>query len=290
MPATEVEINETLVRGLLTAQYPALADQPLVRLPDRGWDNTVYRLGREFSVRLPRRAQSSDLVQGETRWLPEISRKLPIPVPVPVHAGSPTDQYPWHWSINRWVAGEPVGVGELRNPLASATALAAFLNALHYPAPLAAPINKVRGVHLAARQKAMAATLQDLQRHGWDTREIAEKWRLLSRAPRYKGYRHWIHGDLHSANILAHDGYLSGVIDFGDLTRGDPAVDFAVAWMMFDAADREPLRIAAESRGRGTWQRAQAWALYLACAVLANSADNPLLAEIGSKTLQQAME
>lgn len=290
MPAAEVQIDDDLVRGLLRAQYPAVAELDLVRLPEHGWDNTVYRLGREFTVRLPRRTQASKLIQGETRWLPEISRKLPIPVPVPVHAGSPSDQYPWHWSVNRWVPGEPVGLGTFRDPLASAAALASFLNALHYPAPLAAPINKARGVHLAARQQSMTATLHDLQRHGWDTRAIAEQWRRLSRAPRYKGYRHWIHGDLHSANILAHDGYLSGVIDFGDLTRGDPAVDFAVAWMMFDPADREPLRIAAESRGKGTWQRAQAWALLMACTVLANSADNPLLAEIGQHTLEQAME
>jgi len=41
-----------------------------------------------------------------------------------------------------------------------------------------------------------------------------------------------LHGDLHPANILVDDGQVSGVIDFGDITAGDPATDLAVAWML----------------------------------------------------------
>ena len=59
----------------------------------------------------------------------------------------------------------------------------------------------------------------------------------------------WVHGDLHSANLIVADGSISAVIDFGDLTSGDPAVDLAVAWMLFDEADREVFR-AARRAGR----------------------------------------
>jgi len=33
-------------------------------------------------------------------------------------------------------------------------------------------------------------------------------------------------------NILVDDGQVSGVIDFGDMTAGDPAGDLSVAWML----------------------------------------------------------
>jgi aminoglycoside phosphotransferase (APT) family kinase protein len=38
-----------------------------------------------------------------------------------------------------------------------------------------------------------------------------------------------MHGDLHPANVLVNDGQVSGVIDFGDITAGDPAGDLSVA-------------------------------------------------------------
>ena len=42
----------------------------------------------------------------------------------------------------------------------------------------------------------------------------------------------WIHGDLHPGNLLVRDGRLSGVLDFGDVTAGDPATDLSVGWML----------------------------------------------------------
>ena len=40
MPAAEWEIDETLVRELLAAQVPELADRPLAMLAN-GWDNVM---------------------------------------------------------------------------------------------------------------------------------------------------------------------------------------------------------------------------------------------------------
>ena len=290
MPAAEVSVDESLVRALLRDQYPALSELPLSAMPAHGWDNAMYRLGDEFTVRLPRREASSRLVAHETRWLPGLSRTLTIPTPVPIHSGEPTGYYPWHWSVNRLIRGEPVGAGPLVDPLVSSQALAHFLQALHHPAPLEAPVNPVRGVPLAARRRALYEGAAVLQRSGRDTERVVASWERLARAPRYRGYWHWLHGDLHGGNILALDGWLSGVIDFGDLTRGDPAGDYAVAWLLFDeAADREPLRISALRHGRGTWQRAQAWALSWGVAALSRSADNPMIAAIAERALRNAV-
>jgi aminoglycoside phosphotransferase (APT) family kinase protein len=94
----------------------------------------------------------------------------------------------------------------------------------------------------------------------------------------------WLHGDLHPANILVHHGQLSAVIDFGDLTSGDPATDLSVAWMLFpEAAHREVFWDAYGQAGADTMTRARGWALSLSVVFLAHSADNPLMASIGER-------
>ena len=54
-PPAEHEIDEALVRRLLTAQHPDLAGRPLRYVTD-GWGNVTYRLGEDLAVRLPRPA------------------------------------------------------------------------------------------------------------------------------------------------------------------------------------------------------------------------------------------
>ena len=48
----------------------------------------------------------------------------------------------------------------------------------------------------------------------------------------------WIHGDPAPGNVLAIDGRLSAVIDFGTVAVGDPACDLIAAWTFFSADAR----------------------------------------------------
>ena len=90
MPAAEVDIDEGLVRRLLEDQHPDLAHLPLTMVAN-GWDNVIFRLGHEMTVRLPRRQLAADLVVNEQRWLPELAPRLPIPIPSPLRIGLPND-------------------------------------------------------------------------------------------------------------------------------------------------------------------------------------------------------
>jgi aminoglycoside phosphotransferase (APT) family kinase protein len=108
----------------------------------------------------------------------------------------------------------------------------------------------------------------------------------------------WLHGDLHPANILVNDGQVSGVIDFGDITAGDPASDLSVAWMLLPPGCHAifwSAYQAASGRAGGPADdalraRARGWALNLAVVFLAHSEDNPVLRQVGRRTLSAVLD
>lgn len=285
-PAAEVTIDAPLVRRLLDAQHPDLADQPL-EVVANGWDNVLVRLGEDLVVRLPRRAQAVPLVTHEHRWLPELAPLLPLPIPVPVRTGAPGQDFPWPWTIAPWFAGETALASPPVDPFATAEALGAFLAALHEPGPADAPANPYRGVPLRDRAEQFERNLIALGSNV-DGARLRSLWNDLATAPEWDGPALWVHGDIHPGNLVVRDGVLAAVVDFGDLTAGDRVSDLVVAWMLFDSASRTVLRDAAGARrplDDASWARAQAWALALGVAIAANSADNPAYAGLAARTI-----
>ncbi len=227
-------MDERLVRGLLQDQHPDLADLPLRQVVG-GWDNQQWRLGDDLAVRLPRTPRGPELLRKEYRWLPELAPRLPLPVPVPQRLGEPTEQFPHSWLVTTWVPGEPAD----RTPISaeqSADTLATFLRALHEEAPEDGPVSPGRGVPLRTLELGFEEILASVE--GEDT--VRKIWAEAVAAPEWTGPPIWLHGDLHPANVVVEDGALAGVIDFGDLSNGDPALDLAAAWILLPdgAAER----------------------------------------------------
>src|SRR5687768_12668527 len=159
MTHTEMEITAELVRDLLRHQHPDLADRP-VRLGARGWDNQLWRLGDDLAVRLPWATGSADaLLRNEYAWLPGLAPRLPVPVPVPQRLGEPTDRFPRPWLVTTWVPGTPADRAPVTRGADAAGALAAFLTALHRPAPADAPAGRDRGGPLSDRSDGFARGL-----------------------------------------------------------------------------------------------------------------------------------
>jgi aminoglycoside phosphotransferase (APT) family kinase protein len=287
MPAAEIEVEEDLVHALLAAQHPDLADRPL-RLLANGWDNVSYRLGTDLVVRLPRRQVAAVLIEHEQRWLPVLAPRMPLPIPAPVRIGRPEGAYPWSWSVVRWQPGRLAASTAITDPAAEARRLGAFTAALHRPAPADAPVNPVRGGPLHERAFAVEERLERLAAVV-DTAAVHRRWEESVAAGPWSGPPMWLHGDLHTANLLVNDGAISAVIDFGDITGGDPATDLAVAWMLFEPDDRATFRAACGTSDDDTWRRACGWALHLALAYLAHSADNALMAGIGRRALDAVL-
>ena len=288
MPAAEIDIGDDLVRRLLADQHPDLAALPIT-LVANGWDNAIFRLGGDLAVRLPRRQQGADLVVNEQRWLTELASRLPLPVPVPLRVGLPGDGFPWSWSVVTWFDGDVAADVTLTDAMVEARRLGRFVDALHAPAPADAPVNPFRrGQPIAELQPRVMNSVERLG-DSIDAGAVAARLDRLTDVADWEGAPVWVHGDLHSANVVVRDGTICAVIDFGDITSGDPAVDLAIGWMLFDGAALDAFRASAGSVDDATWSRAQAWALHFALLYLLHSADNPRFGRMGARLLERVV-
>jgi aminoglycoside phosphotransferase (APT) family kinase protein len=285
-PAAEILIDSALVRRLLAGQaadaIPDAAELPLEKVAE-GWDSEIWRMGHGYAVRLPRRALAAPLVLHEQAVLPGVAERLApvgVRVPAPLVNGVAAEGYPWAWSVVPWIEGERA-LDEPRAARGSwAAALARGLDALHVDAPEGYPVNPFRGVPLATRADAVSKRLRSVRDAGTldaaSATGLESAWRAGLAAAPWDRAPVWIHGDMHPGNLLAHGGALTGIIDFGDVTAGDPAYDLAIAWLAFDAAGRERFIAASGSRyDAEIWIRARAWAASVALILLGHSDDNP---------------
>jgi len=288
-PAAEVEITHDLLRRLLRDQAPAFAEEP-IELVAAGWDNEIHRLGAHHAIRLPRRSVAAPLVDNEQRWLPELELRLPLPIPAPRVVGRPGHGFPWGWSIVPWYAGESIGASP--GTVAMAEQLGQFLLALHQPGPVDAPANPFRGGPLHGRnervQRDLTVHLRGLLPDETLT-AIRDRWAALIETAPFTSPPVWIHGDLHPNNVLVANGHLSAVIDFGDITAGDPATDYLMGWMTFDAPERAVFRRTLQADD-ATWNRGQAWALALSLVFAAQGDDDPGMFSIGQAGIRRVLD
>ena len=288
-PRAEHDVDVALVRALLVDQHPDLAGLPL-EVVANGWDNVVARLGDDLAVRLPRRAAAAALIEHEQRWLPGIADRVApvVAVPAPVRTGRPALGYPWSWSVVPWFPG--VAAGLRPGGARMAVTLADLVARLHVPAPAEAPVNPVRAVPLATRDDAVRTRLstEDVHRGG----ELAALWWTAAALPASAGPPVWVHGDLHPFNVLVEpssdgDDPVTAVVDFGDVTAGDPAVDLATAWLTLghDARRVFRTRVAADD---DTWVRARGWVVSIASAL--QLADEPAFRAVGRRAIDAVLD
>ncbi len=288
-------IDEPLVRALLATSDLADSSHLSLRKVAEGWDCEVWRLGTDLAVRLPRRAMAARLIGHEALVLPRIAttiEEVGVRVPRPLYTGGPAANYPWPWSVVPWIAGA-VGLEVPRSKRGAwAPILAAALGALHRPADPYYPPNPGRGVPLAQRAAiieqrfevvrtggSIRPALLDSAQHAWRSALAVEPWS----APPV-----WLHGDLHPGNLIARGGTLVGIIDFGDVTGGDPAYDLGVAWLAFESAGRADFIAATAGRyDAPTWVRARGWAAAVGLLLIEQSDDNPDYRQLGREALDE---
>ncbi|CAM3472474.1 Aminoglycoside phosphotransferase domain-containing protein [Deinococcus saxicola] len=262
MHADEIHTAAELVQRLLAGQFPQWAGLPVRRVKSFGTDNALYRLGEEMMVRLPRIGWAVGQVEKELEWLPKLAPHLPLRVPEPLALGQPGEGYPYTWGVYRWVPGEMLSLSEMAARPELAKQLANFVLALRRcdqtDAPGAEkPATDLQQLdpHVRASIEASAELLDTATRG-----QIAALWDDAMQLPGWTDTPVWVHGDLHSSNLLWDSERLTTVLDFASLELSDPAVDLMAAWNALRAEGR---RIYHEmlQPDDATWKRGRARAL-----------------------------
>ncbi|MCJ1676541.1 aminoglycoside phosphotransferase family protein [Streptomyces sp. APSN-46.1] len=289
MHADEVHIDEVLVSRLIAAQFPRWADLPVTKVRSAGTDNAMYRLGGDMAVRLPLIPGSADQIGRENRWLPHLAPHLPLAVPAPLGAGVPGEGYPFPWSVYRWIEGENLFDEPVAEPHEAAVELGRFITALRRIDATGAP-RSFRGGPVSTRDGGVRAAIRDLGADGTvDAAAATAAWEATLRLPQWQGAPVWLHGDLLPGNLLARQGRLSAVIDFGVVGVGDPACDTMAAWTLLSAGTRDLFR-ASVGVDDATWARGRGWALCFGLtAEHYYRVTNPVLASVGHRAAAEAL-
>ncbi|MEW2166818.1 aminoglycoside phosphotransferase family protein [Streptomyces sp. NPDC007084] len=287
MHADEAHIDGALVRRLLRGRFAAWAELPLERVESAGTVNALYRLGDELAVRLPRIPGGADDVVKEALWLPRLAPLLPVPVPEILGVGAPAEGYPWHWTVQRWIDGEPPVPGALSDARGLAAGLGAFVAALRRADVPGGP-PAYRGGPLAGVDAETRAAIEEL-RGTIDTRAATEAWEDALAAPEWTGPPVWLHADLMPMNLLTRAGRLAGVIDFGTFGTGDPASDLIPAWNLLPPEQRPVFREAAGADD-AQWARGRGWALSMALIQLPYYHEtNPVMADNARHVIHEVL-
>lgn len=286
-------MDEAILRKLLRSQFPEWADLAISELDERGTDHTLFRIGDSMVARMPIRPYSGadagdQQAVRESRWLPFLAPRVPLELPVPLGLGTPTADYPWHWSVVPWIDGERATAGNI-DAKQAAVDLAGFIKALHAidaaGGPPAGPSTGFRGTSLKpGAQLIRDAIDRASERH--DMTRVREAWEECVDADEWEGPPVWFHGDL-PGNLIVREGRLVGVID-SPYGVGDPACDLTAAWILFKGEARE--RFFDEvSLGEAAKERARGWLLGPACIGLTYFRDVPAFLADQIATIEAAL-
>jgi aminoglycoside phosphotransferase (APT) family kinase protein len=193
-----------------------------LELIDVGYDSEVAVVNGEWIFRFPRRAQVERWLETEIALLPELAPALPVAIPRFEH-----------------VAREPVMCVGYR--LIEGSALTAAAS----PQPVAEFLTALHGFDVA-RAQVLGVPRPDWRAHYEEQCAEFERvvFPILEPAERRSAERMFasgiellsdcatalIHADLGPEHMLCRAGELVGVIDWGDVRIGDPALDYA--WLL----------------------------------------------------------
>ena len=296
-----------LARKLIAEQFPEYADLPITDVEKQGHDNRTYRLGEHMLIRMPTDGDYALNVPKEQELLPQLAKCLSISIPAPIKMGMPSTDYPYPFSIYKWLSGKSINLLTLTDQDKEQLAfdLAKFLKELQAIANVKGPLpgqhNWWRVDHVSVYDKGAREQIAELA-------EIIDASKALALwdqacATKWDKKPVWIHGDFAIGNILVSNRHcepqggeaiqkndtgsprlltkarddgnsykLSAVIDFGGAAVGDPACDLVIAWTYLRGKARE-IFITKIDTDPDTWLRARAWALWKATFELCQIAD-----------------
>ena len=264
----ELEIHT--IHSLISQQFPQYAHLEIRKVVKSGHDNRTFHLGNDFSLRFPSALEYSTQVIKEHKYCKVLQKNLSFQITEPIELGYPTDLFPFHFSINKWIEGESLNPLNLIDKNQLAKDCAKFLVELKQcdtnDGPPPGSHNFYRGGNLSVYHDETIQAIH--QCVDLNQSQCLKIW-VSGINSTQNNLNYWIHGDFEKDNLLIKNGKLCAVIDFGNMAVGDPACDYVIAWTYFDHLSRkiflDDLHI-----DQATINRSKAWALWKALITLNN--------------------
>ncbi|HEY7357567.1 MAG TPA: phosphotransferase [Ktedonobacterales bacterium] len=231
-------MDAAFYQQMLEASVPGLRVETC-KLHLSGWDSVALEVNDALIFRFPRpnRPDVEAQYEVERALLPELVQALPLPVPQFLYVGDGPPGSGRRFVGYRKIAGVELRAGDLAaaQPERVARQLAEFLSCLHtFPVERAAQLNVPgesaddwRREYQTLYRRVCDAVLPLLEAPA-RAQAVALWERFLTDDAHFAFRPALIHRDLSSDHILydAASGALAGIIDWGDVFIGDPAMDF----------------------------------------------------------------
>ncbi|MEQ8169277.1 MAG: phosphotransferase [Candidatus Eremiobacterota bacterium] len=233
----EFKITSEMAGLLIEEQFPELSPANVQSLGD-GWDNSAFLVNNVYVFRFPRRHVAVELLETENLILPNIASYLNIPVPVPLFIGKPSDHFPRPFSGYSFIPGVTACRAGLsmRDRIKLAPQIAMFLKLLHsipleYAVTSGAEPDKIGRLDLNKHIPKLYNYLDFLSEKKIirDRVPIIKLIESIDIEPTHKRLT-LVHGDFYMRHILVDRGSVTGIIDWGDVHTGNPAIDISIAW------------------------------------------------------------
>jgi aminoglycoside phosphotransferase (APT) family kinase protein len=238
----DIEMSPELALELVREQFPELGRT--IEPFGSGWDNTAYLVDGDLVFRFPRREFAVPFLAREAGVLPKLAPRLPLLIPIPRWVGVPSPRFPWPFAGYRLIPGRTLDAATPSSAerRAAAPVLAEFLRTLHcIPLDgLDLPPDGLARTDFVRRGPLMFERLAGLESAG----VIADRqpWTRMFEGcgpPEPPPHPVPVHGDLYERHVLVDEANrVSGVIDWGDVHAGDPALDLSFLYRFFPAEER----------------------------------------------------
>lgn len=258
------------VRAIVEARFPDVRVERCELLPG-GWDHSLLLVNGEWIFRVPLRPESEATLEKEVRLLAALGPALPVPVPRYERVGR-GDRAPRVIAAYRRIGGVPVTRASLEGTAGARLCeqLATFLTDLH-----AFPLHRADAVGIPVRdplawRREYEDFLQWIEREAFPSLAPREReWAsrvcedFLGDPSHFRFHPVLLHRDLSTEHIL-HDpstGRITGVLDWGDASTGDPAFDFTgLLADLGEPSARSVLGLYRGPKDRGMMDRARFYA------------------------------
>jgi aminoglycoside phosphotransferase (APT) family kinase protein len=263
------------VSHLVGDAFPDLRGEP-VGFAGNGYDHDVYRVGRVWAFRFPRREEVQARLGREKRVLDAVAGTGTIGLRLPVleRWADPIGEFPYAFAGFRFIEGLTGDDGPV-DVMTTGTILGRALRRLHAVEPPAdVPDDHRTPCEQLERFRSSATLVESCL-----APEVWSHWHrhaagAVSVPPEHASSPVLLHNDLTPSHVIFEGRVPIGLIDFTDAARGDPAQDFVGFYYYLGEHFLQPALRAYASPDRGLAERIRFLAHVLAPTWLAEAVEH----------------